>query len=147
MVSTKYANAITEVLHYLKGIREEDVNKIPKKIMNFFEENASKEYICDFDYTKPLKDLNITDEAKGIITYICYSYWCETEENKTVLLKKLNENTRIFQQELKEKYPNDVFKTIRPNKEGILTSELKTKKELKIITICKKILSCIKRKK
>lgn len=147
MVSTKYANAMKEVLHYLKGIREEDVNKIPKKIMNFLEENASKEYICDFDYTKPLKDLNITDEAKGIITYICYSYWCETEENKTVLLKKLNENTRIFQQELKEKYPNDVFKTIRPNKEGILTSELKTKKELKIITICKKILSYIKRKK
>ena len=147
MVSTKYANAITEVLHYLKGIREEDVNKIPKKIMNFFEENASKEYICDFDYTKPLKDLNITDEAKGIITYICYSYWCETEDEKKVFLNKLNENEMIFQKELRKKYDVENFNK-KLNKETSMKNAFldKSKKESKIYCFFKKIVCKIKNK-
>ena len=92
MVSIRYANAMKEVLQYLKGIRKEDVDKIPKKFMNFLEENASKEYECQFDFAKPLKELDLLDETKGIITIICYKCWCETEEQKQNFLEKLNEN-------------------------------------------------------
>ena len=70
----KYANAMAEVLYYLKGIRDEDLAKIPKKLIDFLEENSNKNYICNFDYTKPLKELNLTDESKGIIAMICYYY-------------------------------------------------------------------------
>ena len=68
MVSIRYANAMKEVLQYLKGIRKEDFDKIPKKFMNFLEENASKEYESDFDFTKPLEELDLMDETKAIIT-------------------------------------------------------------------------------
>lgn len=104
MASIRYANAMKEVLQYLKGIQKEDVDKIPKKFMNFLEENASKEYECQFDFTKPLKELDLLDETKGIITMICYKCWCETEEQKQNFLEKLNENEIEYQKQLKEKY-------------------------------------------
>lgn len=147
MVSTKYANAIKEVLHYLKGISEEDVKKIPKKLIDFLEENASKEYTCNFDYTKPLKDITISDEAKGLITYICYSYWCETEDEKKVFLNKLNENEIVFQNELRKKYNVENFNK-KLNKEACSKNAFldKSKKESKIYCFFKKIVCKIKNK-
>ena len=106
----KYANAMAEVLYYLKGIRDEDLAKLPKKLINFLEENANKNYICNFDYTKPLKELNLIDESKGIIAMICYYYWCNTEENKQKLISTFNQNEKIYQEEMKEKYdPKKIF--------------------------------------
>ena len=89
MINEKYGIAITETLHYLKGINQEDINKIPKKFMVFLKENASKNYSCNFDYTKPLKELNLTNETKGLISMICLNYWCETDEQKKLLLISL----------------------------------------------------------
>ena len=67
-ISIKYANAMSEVLYYLKGIRQEDIEKIPKKLIIFFKENCSKNYECNFDYTKPLNELDLQEETKGLIT-------------------------------------------------------------------------------
>lgn len=111
MVDVKNANAISEVLHYLKGISQTDIDKLPNKLMNFLEENASKDYICDFDYTKPLSELDLLDETKGLLGLICLNYWCETEEEKADFTRKLNENENQYQKELREKYnPDDIFK-------------------------------------
>ena len=58
MVNTRYANAFKEVDYYLKGIREEDIEKIPNKLKEFIKVNASEDYLVDFDYNKPLLLLN-----------------------------------------------------------------------------------------
>lgn len=107
MVSVKDANAMAEVMYYLKGIRQEDVDKIPKKFIQFLNENASKEYICNFDYNRPLKELNILDETRGIIGMICYNYWCVTEQQKELYLNKLSQNEQQYQGILHEKYNLD----------------------------------------
>lgn len=111
MVDVKNAKAISEVLHYLKGIRQIDIDKLPKGLLNFLEENASKDYICDFDYTKPLSELDLLDETKGMLGLICINYWCETEEEKAEFKKKLNANEIQYQKELRERYnPDNIFK-------------------------------------
>ena len=111
MVREKYANAMSEVLHYLKGVRKEDKDKIPKKLIEFLEANASKEYICSFDYTKPLKELKLLDETRGFIGIICFNYWCDTEEKKNQFKNRMCENENIYQEELREKYdPDNIFK-------------------------------------
>lgn len=116
MVSVKDANAMAEVIYYLKGIRQEDVDRIPKKLMQYLNENASKEYICNFDYNKPLKELNILDETRGIIGMICYNYWCVTEQQKELYLKRLSQNEQQYQKKLQEKYnSDDIFNRQRQN--------------------------------
>lgn len=104
------ANAMAEVIYYLKGIKQEDIDKIPRKFIQYLNENASKEYKCDFDYNKPLKELNLLDETRGIIGMICYNYWCVTEKQKEQYLKRLSQNEQQYQKILDEKYnPDNIF--------------------------------------
>ena len=111
MINEKYGIAICETLHYLKGINQNDLNKIPGKFMEFLNNNCLKDYKCDFDYSKPLKDLKISDEARGLIAMICMNYWCVSNEQKDKFKKHLIENEIKFQEDLREKYnPNDIFK-------------------------------------
>lgn len=110
MVSVRNANANAEVIYYLKGIKQEDIDKIPKKLMQYLNENASKDYKCDFDYNKPLKELDLLDETRGIIGMICYNYWCITEKQREQYLKKLSKNEQEYQEILHEKYnPDNLF--------------------------------------
>lgn len=110
MVSVRNANAMAEVIYYLKGIKQEDIDKIPKKFIQYLNKNASKEYKCDFDYNKPLKELNLLDETRGIIGMICYNYWCVTEKQKEQYLKRLSQNEQQYQKKLDEKYnPDNIF--------------------------------------
>lgn len=111
MVNERYRKAMSETLHYLKGINQDDIIKIPNKFIQFLKENSLQNYECNFDYKKPLKDLNLMDETRGLISMICLNYWCETEEQKNNFIKHLNENEIRYQEELKEKYNvDDIFK-------------------------------------
>lgn len=142
MVSIKNANAIAEVIYYLKGIKQEDIDKIPKKFMQYLNENASKEYKCNFDYNKPLKELNLLEETRGIIGMICYNYWCDTENQKEEYLKKLSRNEQKYQQILYKKYnPDNLFKNKVSQIESVENSVAMVEyKE----TIFKKFISRIK---
>ena len=106
MVDIQYANSIAELLYYLKGIDEEDLEKIPSKLMIFWKENASKDYICSFDYTKQLEELQyeLSDDTLGLIGMICYNYWCESEEEKESFVRQLEENDELYREEIREKF-------------------------------------------
>jgi len=108
--------AYSEVLEVLKGIKQCDIEKIPKKLIKQFEENCDKEYICSFDHKKPLKEIKLSDEAVAILDIICYNYWCKNEYEKKLLLKQLNENEIEFQDKLKQIYNTDnLFKKKEQN--------------------------------
>lgn len=110
MVDVKYANAMREVLEYLKGINDEDIAKIPVKFMDFLNENASKDFVCEFDYNKPLAELKMSREAKATIGVIYYNFWCETEQQRRDFLALLDDNEKEYQEELREKYNvNNIF--------------------------------------
>lgn len=128
MINERYSIAMAETLHYLKGIRKEDIDKIPNKFIKFLKENASQNYECKFDYTKSLKELEIMDETKGLISMICLNYWCDTEEKKINFKKNLNENEKKYQEELRKKYNiDDIFKKKEPDKKvEIITENIDT---------------------
>ena len=111
MVNEKYGIAMCETLQYLKGINQNDLDKIPCKFIQFLKDNCLKDYECDFDYTKPLKELNISDEAKGLIAMICLNYWCTNDEQRERFRTHLTENELKYQEKLRKKYnPDNLFK-------------------------------------
>jgi len=143
MTNTRNQEAMAETIYYLKGIKDEDIKKIPKEIINYLNENASKEYKCDFDYNKPLKELKLLPETRGIIGLICYKYWCTTEEEKRKYIEKIQENEKKHKENIAIKY----------NKAHLFKSEkneddYKNTKQLNIETykesIFKKIIKRIK---
>lgn len=111
MINERYRIAMSETLQYLKGIDHEDLNKIPSKFIDFLNENCSKDYVCKFDYTKPLKEIKISNEARGLIAMICLNYWCETDEQKEMFKNHLSQNELKHQETLRKKYnPDNLFK-------------------------------------
>lgn len=144
MNSVKYAKAMKEVTEYLKGITKEDFDKIPADVITFLYENQDKDYVCNIDYTIPFKDMELTDEAKGIIIYLCYNYWCGNEKEKQNLINKLNENEQNFQEELKKQFKGtDSLNQNKKEKLPIKCEEIEKSKNR--ISIFSKILDFIKK--
>lgn len=144
MVSERYSNAMAETLHYLKGIRKEDLNKIPNNFMKFLKENASVNYECKFDYNKPLKELNLMDETRGLISMICLNYWCESEEEKNIFKEHLNENEIKHQENLRKKYDIDnIFRQNENVYKNIKESESIDKLQVEEKNFIKKIFNYI----
>ena len=134
MTNENYEIAISEVLEYLKGIRKEDLEKISPKFMNFLKENASKEYKPNFDYTKPLSELNLLKESKELICFICYKYWCKNETEKIEFYKLLEYNEELYKKEWEEKNKH-MFHSKEEKLNSNTEENIKTDKEVSNLPI------------
>ncbi len=127
MIDVAYSEAATEVLTILEHTEIEEVNKIPKNFIKFLKENSSKTYKTDFDFSKPINELNLKQKTQSILAIIYLKYWANEEEKKA-FKKRIKENEEKYQQELKKQYSTDnLFKT----KKGIIENfENQTQKNL-----------------
>lgn len=110
MVTKEFAEASAEISEILLYLPNEYIQKIPKKLREFFEKVKSKNYISKIDPYKVLEEQEIKAKTKTLLTIIYRNYWCSEEEKKE-LDKILIENDRKYEKELRQKYnPNDIFK-------------------------------------
>lgn len=113
---TNNKKAVSELNIILKQLDENSYRKIPKKLLDEIEKNAS----YDVSYIKPqiaLEDLNLEMQTKEMLAVISYQYFC-TEEERKDWQKELEENERKYQEELKEKYnPENLFKNLEFSQE------------------------------
>ncbi len=140
MVSTKYSEAIVDVLDILAHMEEEDQEKVPQKFIDVLKENASKNYIPNIDYSKRLVEMDLSEETRGILGVMFRHYWCP-EEKKADFEKRITQNEINFQKIIREKYnPDGIFDNtpdIEPIEEN--NSLVEVKKE----SIFKRIIESI----
>ncbi len=145
MKKDEYSIAYAEVLHYLKGIRKKQIMLIPKGLIEYFKANKSQTYKCNFDYNKPLNEIEISDKAKGIIGMICLNYWSNSNNEKKIFLEKIEENEKIYQKELNEKYSYDnIFKKSNKDKELENEEESLDLEPTKKVKLFEKIINKLK---
>ena len=136
--------AYSEIYEILKLIEDEYVNKIPKKIINFFEVERDKEYKPIIDVNIPLDEQNLKRETMVLLAILNYNYWCDSEEEKKEMQEELIRNSEIKEQEEKElaerynpdnifKKRNEVEKPINDNNENVQLIEYKEKNIFKKI--------------
>lgn len=141
MVSTEYSEAIVEVLEILKYSDENITEKIPKRIIEFWQRNKSITYKPNLDHTKPINEMNIKNKTKSIIGMIYLSYLCN-DTQKDNMIQILKDNEEKYQQQLQEKYnPNGIFKK-QVQKQNIETNSISLVKSKK--SILKRIINKIK---
>ena len=109
MVSTEYSEAIVEVLDILQYSEDYIIERIPKKLIEFWERNKSTTYKPNLDHSKPINEMKLKDKTKSLITMIYLNYLCdETQKKNTQLILKNNEEK--YQKVLREKYnPDNIF--------------------------------------
>ena len=105
-MTKEYQEALAEVNEILKFSNIEFVKKIPYKLKKFIEDNMDKDYEVILNLNKKLKEQNLKEQTKEIISLIYRDYICTTEE-KEKILRKQKEAIELLEQKKSEIYSYD----------------------------------------
>jgi len=111
-----YKKSCTEVLAILNNIPIRDFKKIPTSLINAFETNKDTDYEFFIDYSKDLKDQDISDFTLAILRNLYRDYWATEEERSMILLDEKQKRYRLEKSKKETYNPNDIFKKVH-NKE------------------------------
>lgn len=142
MENVEYLNSLYQVSEIVNYLSPELRNKIPKNLIMYLEQNKSKNYIWNLDKTKSLKDQELLNNTKEILTMIYKDYLCD-EKEKLEIEKVLIDNEINYQKVLSKKYNPDVFS--KKNKVSIDTEKTANVELLKYEeSFFKKVINKIK---
>ena len=145
-VSVRTRQAYSEIDEFLGLLSEEQRNKIPKKLREFFKEEKDQEYRKGIDPNIVIKNQNLKEETLGIIALLNLQYWCEDENEKQRLRDIYAKNEKVHQEMLQVAFnPDDIFKKrtkpLESEQPEVENKQMVVYKE----SFIKKILSKIKR--
>lgn len=110
-VSINTRQAYSEIDEFLGLLSNEQRNKIPQKLRDFFKEEKDQDYKKGINPKVSIKDQNLKEETLGIIALLNLQYWCEDENEKQRLKEVYAKNEQVYQEMLQDKFnPNDIFK-------------------------------------
>lgn len=105
----KYARAYTEVLEILKHIPEDELERIPKSELQFYEDNCDKNYKYEYNQDLAVDKQAISKEANTVIVALYMNYFAN-EKQKGIIEKILKQNSIEEEKAKNEKYDvNKIF--------------------------------------
>ena len=105
-VTKEQSMAYTEVIEVLKHMEEIEVNKIPKEIINYYQENRDISYDFKIDAEKSFQEQTLLEQTKVILAILFRDYWA-TEEQKEKIKQKEKYDLNKIEEEKKERYSTD----------------------------------------
>lgn len=146
MANIEYSEAIVEVLEILEYSDDNILEKIPKKLIKFWERNKSKTYKPNLDHNKSISEMKLKNKTKSILSMIYLNYLCNDAEVKEIS-SIINHNEEIYQTELIKNHNSQHWEKIQ-NKTNTINENAKST-SITIIdnkeSIFKKIVDRIKR--
>ena len=82
LANSEYKKAFCEVLYILEHMENKYLERIPKKIIEFFREQKSQYYKVDLSTNMPLEEQELLEETKAILAFLCRKYLCDYETKK-----------------------------------------------------------------
>lgn len=106
--------AYSEVYEILNLLEDEYKNRVPEKVIEFFERERDEKYNPIIEIGVPLDKQNLKRETMVLLAILNMNYWCDNEDEKQEMLNSFNENEaskKLKEKELAEKYnPDNLFK-------------------------------------
>lgn len=143
MYKTKYANAYAEVYEILSYLDKEEYNKIPKELIEVFEENRNLEYEYEVNEEQDLTNQPMLIETKAILLNIFRDYLA-TPEQSSKIKRWLYEDREYLDQQKRKKYPGNIFKDNSKKECNTHKEEVMLPTEIKKQSLIKKIFDKIK---
>ncbi len=89
--------------------------RLPDDLKEYISKNQSLSYEYDFNIDLPLIYQIDNEKTKAYISYLYLKYINDSDDEKNILLRKYEQNEKVYQEKLIEKYnPNNIFKTKNP---------------------------------
>lgn len=143
MYKTKYANAYAEVYEILSYLDKEEYNKIPKELIEVFEENRNLEYEYEVNEEQDLTNQPMLMETKAILLNIFRDYLA-TPEQSSKIKRWLYEDREYLDQQKRKKYPGNMFKDNSKKECNTHKEDVVLPTEIKKQSLIKKIFDKIK---
>lgn len=136
-----------ELSEILKMMEPEEVNKIPKKLLEVIEKEKSNTYIPNYDSKIELNSQSIKKETLAMLALLYINYWCEDENEKKEYLKLIEKNEQKYQQQIREKTDiKYITRTQKREKNNVPEQELAVVKNKSFIkNVIEKIKSFLKK--
>lgn len=136
-----------ELSEILKMMEPEEVNKIPKKLLEVIEKEKSNTYIPNYDSKIELNSQSIKKETLAMLALLYINYWCEDENEKKEYLKLIEENEQKYRQQIREKTDiKYITRTQKIEKNNVPEQELAVVKNKSFIkNVIEKIKSFLKK--
>ena len=116
--------AYSEIYEILNLMEDEDKERVPQEVRDFFEEQRMKEYKPKIRTDIPLTEQNLRRETVVLLTILVINYWCDSEEEKQSFINELEKNEKV-KKELQEKYnPDNLFKNRKKTKEDVVMEQV-----------------------
>ena len=116
--------AYSEIYEILNLMEDEDKERVPQEVRDFFEEQRMKEYKPKIRTDIPLTEQNLRRETVVLLTILVIHYWCDSEEEKQSFIDELEKNEKI-KKEIQEKYnPDNLFKNRKKTKEDVVMEQV-----------------------
>lgn len=142
--------AYSEVCTILNMLEDEYKERVPKNVINFFEEERDKEYNPIINVNIPLEKQNLRRKTIVLLAILNLNYWCDSEEEKQEILDSFSKNEelkRLKEKELTENYNiNNLFNKIENTENKTEVSLIEYKEQNFIQKIISKIKSLFRRK-
>lgn len=109
-MENNYYNAYTEIYEILSYMPISYIKKLPKELLNLFEQKRNKNYKYRINTDKKINEQEMLIETKSILAVLYKDFW-STPEKKEMILQKEKAERDSYQNKLREKYnPNNIFK-------------------------------------
>ena len=109
-ISAEQSYAYAELLEILSFLNKKFIEKIPSKMMNIFNKNALTTYENHLDISIPIHEQSISKRTSALIAVIALKYWCESDEEISVIKEVIAENDKKFEAAQKEQFnPDNIF--------------------------------------
>ena len=115
--------AYSEIYEILNLMEDEDKERVPQEVRDFFEEQRMKEYKPKIRTDIPLTEQNLKRETVVLLTILVINYWCDSEEEKQSFIEEIEKNEKI-KMELQEYNPDNLFKNRRKTKEDVVMEQV-----------------------
>ena len=118
-MENNYHKAYVEVLEVLKYIPKEDLEKVPKDIIQTLENKKDMEYKYELNKNISFENQILMNETKAILANFFRDYWATPEQRNAIIEKERKEEWEEEQNKIKIDY-DAVFKrntkTVTPKK-------------------------------
>lgn len=109
-ISIEKRQAYSEVLEFVYLLDKKYIDKIPKKLLNYFEKEKDKSYKKNINPWEPIEKQNLKKDTITLISLLNLKYWI-TEQERKKLINSYKGNDLKYQEECKKRYnPNNIFK-------------------------------------
>lgn len=157
MIDANLEITYTQVLTILKKLNIDDYNKIPKKYIDFLEENCDTSFNFIYDDSKNLSEQDISEDAKSILFGLFEKFGTTDKQKKNLKIFKINYYHKLEQEKRKKYFQNAFEKNttnstsanqhIEKNTDHVKdTAIIEYKKDNFIIKIFKKFRWLLKKK-